>query len=132
MSHWRTFKTNVLSDVSMPTLERALQQMGLGIDHTVKQVKNSFGHSQVDAALTKQGRALSIGFAFDQENGKMSLTLHGDFWATGVNEQGFMDKLSQHYQRFHIEEKARQQGWSIESVTETAEGKQEMILAQWA
>ncbi len=93
MSHWVTLKNDCMKKTDIGMLTKALQDMGLGLDMNCKSVANSYGRSQVDMAVTKNGQVVSLGF---QQNGE-DLELKGDFYGSGVNEARFMDTVSQHY-----------------------------------
>jgi hypothetical protein len=97
--------------------------MGLGLDEHTKSIRNTWGRSDVDAALTKNGQVLSLGFKFTKSaSGAEAIELVGDFYSTGVNESTFMDNLSQIYQKHNIIEKCEDQGWIVDDVLTDKEG----------
>lgn len=133
MSHWRKYNASVLENVKMDMLEKAAAEMGIQIDHNVKQVRNSYGESgRVDAGIKMNGKVLPLGFIFKTENGKTTLQLEGDFWETGLNERTFLDQLSQSYQKHNIMAQAQQQGWFFDVNKTDAEGNIVLEAYQWA
>jgi len=131
MSEWKKYLTQVLSDVQTPLLEIALQKMNLALDRNINMISNSWGKEKVDAALIKNGQKMPLGFRFPVKDGKTSVELVGDFFATGLNEKTFMDNLAHYYQVERVETEAQAQGWIVES-SETVGSKQEIVLMQWA
>lgn len=119
MSHWRQFKQEVLKRVEKVHLEKALKDMGLGIDYSVKTVSNAYGTAKVDCALTRDREVLPIGFNMTKVGDETySLQLQGDFWATGLREQTFMNELAQLYQKHKIVDTCLDQGWTLDQELE--------------
>ena len=53
MSVWKQVKVDVLSkNVNERLLVQALNDLGIGIDKTVKTIRNSWGHDTCDFVLT--------------------------------------------------------------------------------
>ena len=54
MSVWVKINNDVFGkNVNEKMLEAALQDLGIGLNKSVKSIRNSWGHETVDAALTK-------------------------------------------------------------------------------
>lgn len=115
MSHWKKFETDTLSDVRKDLLVKALEEMGLGMNEEINHIFNTWGNEKVDAALTKDGQPLSLGFNFKKEGGKTKLELTGDFFGTGLNEAAFLNQLAQYYQKHNALEQLELQGWYVEN-----------------
>lgn len=128
MSHWKAFTNNTLKDTNMGYLEAALRTMGLGLDHSCKQISNAWGKEAVDMALTsdKNGK-IALGFKLNAEN---VLELKGDFYCSGLNESTFINALSQKYQQIRITEAMETAGWNVEAST-NAKGEVELEVSQW-
>ena len=115
MSHWRKHQSNVLSNVQDDILRTALAALGLGMDFNINQIKNTWGKETVDAALTRGGEALTLGFNFGKEIGARSLELTGDFYRTGLREDLFIDSLAQQYMKVKTEQALVNELWTTES-----------------
>lgn len=127
MSEWRKYENNFFKNIDIPTLEKAVKSLGLGIDTNVKEVRNYYGSSPVDLAFVKNNHVLSIGLKFEQDG---NVALHGDFYATGIQETDFIDKLSQQYSKEMIVDKlSRTSNYSIESTTVNNQGEIELMVS---
>ena len=132
MSHWRTYKAEVLKDVDKDILKKALAEMGLEMDENIKVVDNAYGSSRVDAGLKKNGEQISVGLNFnDNGDGTTQLEVNGDFHGTGLNERTFVDELSQTYQKHNVIEQCENNGWIVESVELNENGEIEIEAFQW-
>ena len=131
MSHWRNHVSKVLEDVERPLLEKALGDMKLKLDTGIKSVKNSYGSAKVDAAITRDGKPLSIGVLFVETDGKVKLKVAGDWFATGLNESTFVDGIAHSYQKYRVEDESRMQGWVVDATTERTDGCCEVEISRW-
>lgn len=129
MSHWKKFESDVLRNPQKEILELALKDMGLGIDYTVRSIQNAWGNDTVDAAIINKNRCTSLGFKFIKEGKDTRLQLSGDFYGTGLNESGFINKLSQLYQKHHITQKLIEKRWDINSLIENENGEIEICAS---
>lgn len=132
MSHWKKFESNVLENTKRNLLTAALAEMGLTLDFTQNQIRNTWGSERVDASLFKNGKQLALGINFKMNDGVEQLELSGDFFGTGLNEATFIDKLAQIYQKHNVIEKCEEQGWNIDSITENENGEYVVLASQWA
>lgn len=133
MSQWVQKTQKVLDDIKMSTFEKALAEMGFRLDSRTN-VSNSWGNDYVDRGMVKVegGTELPIGFVFREESGKTSVELRGDFFATGLRENTFLNEVAQMYQKHNVTEQLENQGWSIDNI-EMNEKKEIVIDAyQWA
>lgn len=132
MSVWKKVKSDALGrNVDESILDSALASMGLGLDKTVKSIRNGFGSDVCDAALiNKDGRVTSVGIVYNKDRG---IELVGDPWGTGLGKdsghQGILDSIAQSYQVEHIKAKAVENMWTVESIKTNAEGEIEVELS---
>lgn len=132
MSVWKKVKSNALGrNVDERILDSALASMGLGLDKTVKSIRNGFGSDTCDAALiNKDGKVTSVGIVYNKDRG---IELVGDPWGTGLGKdgghQGILDSIAQSYQVEHIKAKAVENMWTVESIKTNAEGEIEVELS---
>lgn len=133
MSHWRKFNSEVLVDVKGTLLAKAAEDLGLRLDTNVKSIKNAYGTDKVDAGFVKNGRTISLGIQYEKgEDNKTRAYIRGDFWATGIREDDFTNRLSQAYQKYRIVDICENEGWSLDSVKTNNNGEIEVELFQYA
>lgn len=131
MSHWRQHKSNVLEDVNMDMLAKACKDIGVGMSTSTKNISNSWGKESVDAAITKNGKTLALGFVFETVAGKTSLKLTGDFYGTGLDEATFIDRLAQQYMKHKATAALEDEGFTIDSLETNANGEIEIMATPW-
>ena len=136
MSHWNTFKNqnSALENTNMDLLHKAIAEMGVQLDTSIKEITNPWGKEAVDMGLKRDGRALALGFRRVQVNGKTTLELRGDFYSTGLREDTFIDRLSQIYTKEDIINRIQHNSsYMIESQTYNEKtGEYEIIAYQYA
>ena len=133
MSIWKQIKSDVLGkNVNERMLENALADLGIGIDKTVKSIRNSWGNDTCDFALTNNGKTTSVGMRWTKGKG---IELVGDTFCCGfdgVGDKGqekLMNKIAQAYQVRHIKYQMQMNNWVVESQT-TANGEVKLVLVQ--
>ena len=131
MSHWRSHKSNVLEDVNMDMLRKACADIGVGMDTNTKSISNSWGKETVDAAITKNGKTLALGFVFETAAGKTALKLTGDFYSTGLDEATFIDRLAQQYMKYKATAALEAEGFTVDSIDLNTSGNIEIMATPW-
>ncbi|MCY7865996.1 DUF1257 domain-containing protein [Bacillus spizizenii] len=132
MSHWRKFEADVLKDINKELLGKAVKDLGVEMDESIKHIRNTWGNETVSAGLRKDGHPIALGFNFKDRNGKIELELSGDFFGTGLDERTFIDRLAQSYQKHNAVEKLEMQGWNIDSIETNDKGEIVLEAYQWA
>ena len=126
MSIWVKCQNDILKNTDTEILARALKNLDLELDYAVKHVANTWGKSNVDMAIRKNGQLLPIGFKQEGER----LTLHGDFFMTGLNEQKFLNQVAQQYTKEDIVEKlSRTSDFAVTDVVTTENGEIELTVS---
>lgn len=129
MSHWKTFKNDALTNTKIDLLGKALKEMGVDLDTTIKSIRNTWGHEEVDMGFKVNGREIALGF---KEVGN-KLELRGDFYGTGLRESDFMDRVSQIYTKEDIINKINtQSNYTIDSMTTNENGEIEILAYTYA
>jgi hypothetical protein len=130
MSHWKKFESNVLKSVKRDTLGKALADMStqlrsvIGLDYSTTRISNTWGKETVTAAFTVNGKVIALGANLSPNaDGTEALQVSGDFYGTGLNENGFVDKLAQSYKKVDIIEQVEEQGWTIDEINFDAKGE---------
>ena len=133
MSVWKQVKSDVLGkNVNEKLLVQALADLGIGMDKTVKSIRNSWGSDTCDFALTNKGRVTSVGMRWTKGKG---LELVGDTFGCrfdGINDKGqeqLMNRIAQAYQVRHIKQQMQLNNWVVESQT-TSNGEIKLVLVQ--
>ena len=133
MSVWKQVKVDVLNkNVNERLLVQALNDLGIGIDKTVKTIRNSWGHDTCDFVLTNKGKVTSVGMRWTKGKG---LELVGDTFCCGfegVSDKGqekLMNMIAQAYQVRLIKQQMQLNNWTVESQT-TENGQVKLVLVQ--
>ena len=134
MSIWKSVKNDVLgSNVNERMLVAALNDLGIGLDNTVHNIRNSWGADSCDAALTKDGRVTSMGIKWTANKG---IELVGDTFncnfGFGIRDKGqetLMNKIAQAYQVRYVKYQMQMNNWTVESQTDV-NGKVKLVLVQ--
>lgn len=132
MSHWKKFHADVLKDINKDLLAKAVKDLGVEMDESIKHIRNTWGNETVSAGLVKDGRPIALGFNFKTVDGKVQLELSGDFFGTGLDERTFIDRLAQAYQKHNAIEKLEEQGWTIDTIETNNKGEIVLEAFQWA
>lgn len=125
MSVWKSVKnTTMEQNVDMEMLEKALEGMGVSLDHTVNTISNTWGKEACTAAFVKDGRVLSLGVNVDANGG---ITLVGDTWGTGLGGDGkqdaLMNRIAQLYNSELYQDRLIGMGYDIDSVEVNEKGE---------
>jgi hypothetical protein len=135
MSVWKQITSDVLGkNVNEKMLENALADLGIGLDKTVKSIRNSWGSDVCDAALTRNGRVTAMGIRWTAKKG---IELVGDTFncnfGHGIYDKGqetLMNKIAQAYQVRHVKQQMALNNWMVEEqVTENGEIKLVFVQA---
>jgi hypothetical protein len=126
MSHWKTFKSDVLANTRIDLLTKALTDMGVELDTSIKSIRNAYGNDQVDMGFKKDGHTIALGLKEVEKDGKTFLELKGDFFATGLDEAAFIDRLSQAYQKERIIQTLTDNNYTIDSCKVNNKGEVEI------
>ena len=122
MSHWVTYKNDVLVDTDIACLKQALRNMNCTVYDNTKTIENAWGNAQVDFAFAKNNNRATLGFKEIVSSGSRQLELRGDFFSTGLNQNVFMDELSQKYQEQYILNTLEKNQWYVENNTVDEDG----------
>ena len=134
MSVWKSVKNNVLgSNVNEKMLQAALADLGIGLDNSVHNIRNSWGSDTCDAVLTKNGKVTSMGIRWTANKG---IELVGDTFncnfGFGIRDKGqeaLMNKISQAYQVRFVKYQMQMNNWTVEQQVEQ-NGKIKLVLVQ--
>jgi hypothetical protein len=133
MSVWKQVKSDILAkNVNERLLVQALNDLGIGLDKTVKNIRNSWGSDTCDAVLTNNGKVTSVGIRWTKNKG---IELVGDTFCCGfkgIGDKGqeqLMNKIAQAYQVRHIKQQMQLNNWTVEQQVEQ-NGNIKLVLVQ--
>lgn len=134
MSVWKSVKNDVLgSNVNEKMLQAALADLGIGLDNSVHNIRNSWGSDTCDAVLTKNGKVTSMGIRWTANKG---IELVGDTFncnfGFGIRDKGqeaLMNKIAQAYQVRFVKYQMQMNNWTVEQQVEQ-NGKVKLVLLQ--
>lgn len=134
MSVWKSVKNDVLgSNVNEKMLQAALADLGIGLDNSIHNIRNSWGSDTCDAVLTKNGKVTSMGIRWTANKG---IELVGDTFncnfGFGIRDKGqeaLMNKISQAYQVRFVKYQMQMNNWTVEQQVEQ-NGKIKLVLVQ--
>lgn len=119
MSVWTRVQNRALYEgVDMKLLEEALSDMNITLDYNVKEIRNAYGSSKVEAALVNKDKCVtSLGIARNEKGG---ISLVGDTWQSGIvgdrEANKLIDLISQAYQKVKIKRDLELQGWMVNTI----------------
>ena len=129
MSHWKTFTNDALTNTNVGLLGKALKEMGVDLDTSIKSIKNTWGYEEVDMGFKKDGKTIALGF---KQVGQ-KLELKGDFYGTGLRESDFMDRVCQVYTKEDIINKINTQTqYTVDSMQTNENGDIEILAYCYA
>lgn len=129
MSHWKTFTNDALTNTKTDLLGKALKELGVDLDTSIKSISNTWGNEQVDMGFKVNGEVVALGFKKVGDK----LELKGDFYRSGLREADFMDKVSQFYTKEDIINKINtQSNYTVDSMTTNQNGEIEILAYTYA
>ena len=134
MSVWKQVTSDVLGrNVNEKMLFNALADLGIGVDKSVKTIRNSWGSDTCDFVLTNNGKVTAVGMRWTKGKG---VELVGDTFCCGFQgvgdkgQQDLMHKIAQAYQVRHVKQQMALNNWMVEEqVTENGEIKLVFVQA---
>lgn len=130
MSHLTTYKSDVLVNCKKSLLKKAVADLGLELDYSIKEVSNMWIRAKVEAGFVKEGKPIAVGITFEEEGAKKRLKVEGDFYGTRINEQGFINKLAQAYKKHDVIHQCSKQGWIVDENDITIDNKTNEIVIE--
>lgn len=109
MSHYATIRCQALDDVKAKTLQKALKRINSKFSvKMLKDLKMNLPSLGGNAVLMKDTTPTSIRMLFTQkEDGKVGLSVCGEFYNTGFDPQSFTDELCRQYNGIKVENFAK-------------------------
>lgn len=109
MSHYATISCNCLDDVKAKTLQKALKRINSKFSiKMLKDVKYSIPQLGGNAVIMEGNKPTSIRMDLrEKADGKIGLTLCGEFYRTGFDLKSFSEELQKNYNTVKVEDYAK-------------------------
>jgi hypothetical protein len=123
MSHFTTIQVEIKhSDI----LQQVLQELGYQIETNTK-VRGYMGKKTTAEYVIRQSNGYDLGFRRQGE----TYELVADFWGAKINQQEFIQQITQKYAHKTLKTSLNQQGFTIETEETLEDGTVRVIVGKW-
>ncbi|MFM6016945.1 MAG: DUF1257 domain-containing protein [Dolichospermum sp.] len=123
MSHFTTIKVQIKQG---EVLLQVLKELGYQVEQNT-QVRGYMGDKTNAEYVIKQSNGYDLGF---RKNGE-SYELVADFWGAKINQQEFINNISQKYAHKTLMETIQTEGFNVEEEEVLADGTLRVIVGKW-
>ena len=123
MSHFTTIKVQIKQG---EVLLDVLQELGYQVEQNT-QVRGYMGDKTNAEYVIKQSNGYDLGF---RKNGE-GYELVADFWGAKINQQEFINNISQKYAHKTLMETIQTEGFSVEEEEVLADGTVRVLVGRW-
>ncbi|MEB3148406.1 MAG: DUF1257 domain-containing protein [Sphaerospermopsis sp.] len=123
MSHFTTIKVQIKNG---DVLYQILQELGYQVELN-SQVRGYMGNKTHAEYVIKQANGYDLGFRKNAE----SYELVADFWGAKINQQEFINKISQKYAHRSLMETIQNEGFDVEEEEVLADGTVRVVVGKW-
>ena len=123
MSHFTTIKVQIKQG---EVLLQVLKELGYQVEQNT-QVRGYMGDKTNAEYVIKQSNGYDLGF---RKNGK-GYELVADFWGAKINQQEFVNNISQKYAHKTLMETIQTEGFNVEEEEVLADGTVRVIVGKW-
>ena len=123
MSHFTTIKVQIKQG---EVLLDVLQELGYQVEQNT-QVRGYMGDKTNAEYVIKQSNGYDLGF---RKNGE-GYELVADFWGAEINQQEFINNISQKYAHKTLMETIQTEGFNVEEEEVLADGTVRVIVGKW-
>ena len=123
MSHFTTIKVQIKQG---EVLLQVLKELGYQVEQNT-QVRGYMGDKTNAEYVIKQSIGYDLGF---RENGE-GYELVADFWGAKINQQEFINNISQKYAHKTLMETIQTEGFNVEEEEVLADGTVRVIVGKW-
>ena len=123
MSHFTTIKVQIKKG---EVLLHVLQELGYQVEQNTN-VRGYMGDTTNAEYVIKQSNGYDLGF---RQNGE-SYELVADFWGAKINQQEFINNISQRYAHKTLMETIQTEGFNVEDEEVLADGTVRVIVGKW-
>ena len=123
MSHFTTIKVQIKQ---CEVLLQVLKELGYQVEQNT-QVRGYMGDKTNAEYVIKQSNGYDLGF---RKNGE-GYELVADFWGAEINQQEFINNISQKYAHKTLMETIQTEGFNVEEEEVLADGTVRVIVGKW-
>jgi len=123
MSHFTTIKVQIKQG---EVLLQVLKELGYQVEQNT-QVRGYMGDKTNAEYVIKQSNGYDLGF---RKNGE-GYELVADFWGAKINQQEFVNNISQKYAHKTLMETIQTEGFNVEEEEVLADGTLRVIVGRW-
>jgi hypothetical protein len=123
MSHFTTIKVQIKQG---EVLLQVLKELGYQVEQNT-QVRGYMGDKTNAEYVIKQSNGYDLGF---RKNGE-GYELVADFWGAKINQQEFVNNISQKYAHKTLMETIQTEGFNVEEEEVLADGTVLVIVGKW-
>jgi hypothetical protein len=123
MSHFTTIKVQIKQG---EVLLQVLKELGYQVEQNT-QVRGYMGDKTNAEYVIKQSNGYDLGF---RKNGE-GYELVADFWGAKINQQEFINNISQKYAHKTLMETIQTEGFNVEEEEVLADGTVRVLVGRW-
>ena len=123
MSHFTTIKVQIKQG---EILHQVLQELGYEVEQNTK-VRGYIGNTTQAEYVIRQKNGYDLGFRKQGEN----YELVADFWGAKINQQEFVNNISQKYAHKTLMETIQTEGFNIEEEEVLEDGTVRVVVGRW-
>ncbi|MEG4110671.1 MULTISPECIES: DUF1257 domain-containing protein [Microcoleus] len=123
MSHFTTIKVQIKNG---ELLHQVLEELGYQVECNV-QVRGYRGDKTNAEYVIRQSNGYDLGFRRSGED----YELVADFWGARINQQEFVNSISQKYARKSLMAAVQSEGFNVEEEETLADGTLRVVVGRW-
>jgi len=123
MSHFTTIKVQIKQG---EVLLQVLKELGYQVEQNTH-IRGYMGDKTNAEYVIKQSNGYDLGFRKNEE----SYELVADFWGAKINQQEFINNISQKYAHKTLMETIQTEGFNVEEEEVLADGTVRVIVGRW-
>lgn len=123
MSHFTTIKIQIKNG---DILAETLRELGHTIEQNT-QVRGYMGNKTQAEYVIRQSNGYDLGF---RRNGE-TYEIVADFWGAKINQQEFVNSISQRYAHKTLMQSVAEQGFNVEAEETLEDGTVRVLVGRW-
>jgi hypothetical protein len=123
MSHFTTIKVQIKQG---EVLLQVLKELGYQVEQNTH-IRGYMGDKTNAEYVIKQSNGYDLGFRKNEE----SYELVADFWGAKINQQEFINNISQKYAHKTLMETIQTEGFNVEEEEVLADGTVRVVVGRW-
>ena len=123
MSHFTTIKVQIKQG---EVLLQVLKELGYQVEQNTH-IRGYMGDKTNAEYVIKQSNGYDLGFRKNGEN----YELVADFWGAKINQQEFINNISQKYAHKTLMETIQTEGFNVEEEEVLADGTVRVVVGRW-